>query len=466
MSRKAYFWSAIDSFGIQAVQFVITIALARMIAPSAFGIFAIALAITNLSQVIVDGGFSIALIRRHRVSKNTLYSVFYTNVLVSFFLFLSIYISSGSIGSFFESTLLSEILKISCFTVLISSLSVIPKVILTKRMDFKSQALASFISSLLGGGIAIVMAIQGYGIWALLCQSITFSIANSIILIKLSGWRLQGKMSLKVIRALLLFSGQLLLSSMLDLIYKSLLPMFIGKQYGMSSVGYYNQSTKLSELPAMVITNVTQKVSYPQLCNAKSTAEKVNIFLTTLKISTIIIFPLMAFVSINSKDLVELVLGHNWGQASDILKVIAISFMLYPVHAINLNLLKVFGKGSDFFRLEIIKKIIALMIILGAIVTKSPIDVFFVLIVFMSIFNVYVNGFYTSKLIGVTWIKQFKVLGPNILYTVFASSISLFLTSRIDNSFYSIITSAIAGLTCLIIMCYIFEGKYYAKFIK
>lgn len=404
-------WSAIERLATQAVQLIIMLFLARMLGPHVFGLIGMLAVFIAVSQVFVDSGFSSALIRKTDRTEIDFSTAFYFNVLVSLFCYFILFIGAPYIADFYQQPMLVELTRVLGITVFVNSLSLVQRAKLTIEMDFKTQAKASLTSVAISSLIAVFLAMNGYGVWALVAQTLTMAICNAVLLNVIHPWLPKCSFSLASFKDLFSFGSKLLLSGLLDTIFKNIYQIVIGKQFSAIEVGQFTQANQLSSVPAMTITTIIQRVTYPMMSELQHDESKLEAaYLLTLRLSAVVVFPLMFGLAVIAEPLIDLVLGDNWQQAAILVSILSIGFLLYPIHAINLNLLQVKGRSDLFLKLEVIKKIITSLVLI--ITIPLGIKAICIGVIIQSYLSLWLNTYYTGKLTALSQIKQCKALLP------------------------------------------------------
>lgn len=404
-------WSAIERLATQAVQLIIMLFLARMLGPHVFGLIGMLAVFISVSQVFVDSGFSSALIRKTDRTEADFATAFYFNVFVSLLCYFILFISAPYIADFYQQPMLVELTRVLGITVFVNSLSLVQRAKLTVEMDFKTQAKASLTSVAMSSLIAVLLAMNGYGVWALVAQTLTMAACNTVLLNIIHPWLPKRSFSFESFKDLFGFGSKLLVSGLLDTIFKNIYQIVIGKQFSAIEVGQFTQANQLSSIPAMTMTTIIQRVTYPMMSELQHDESKLeSAYLLTLRLSAVVIFPLMFGLAVVAEPLIDLLLGDEWQKAATLVSILSVGFLLYPIHAINLNLLQVKGRSDLFLKLEIIKKIIITLIL----VITIPLGIKSIClgIIIQSYLSLWLNTYYTGKLTKLSQVKQCKALFP------------------------------------------------------
>lgn len=410
-------WSAVERFSVQAVQFVVTLVMARLLSPTDYGLIGMLTIFIALSQTLIDSGFSQALIRKQDRTEVDNSTVFYFNIVVGFALYVILYASAPFVADFYNEPQLCALMRVVCIGVIINSLAVVQRALLTVKVDFKTQAKASLVAAVVSGIVGISLAFAGLGVWALAVQQLLSLSINTLLLWLLSHWKPIWAYSWKSFRELFSFGSKMLASGILDTTYNNIYQIVIGKVFSASSLGHYTRAHQFATLPSSNITGILQRVSYPVLCQIQDDDERLaHAYRKFLKMSAFVVFPMMTLLAGLSPSLVPMLIGEKWAFCAQLLTIICFSMMWYPIHAINLNLLQVKGRSDLFLRLEIIKKILGVAVL--CISLPFGLVVMCYASIVTSLIALVINTYYTGRLIHVGFWEQMRDLVPTLLMSI------------------------------------------------
>lgn len=455
---KGVVWSSIERFSTQGVQFLIMIIMARLLTPKDYGLIGMLAIFLAVAQSLIDSGFSQALIRKQDRTDVDNSTVFYFNIVVSSALYLILFIAAPFVADFYNQPELTSVMRVVCLGVILNSLAVVQRALLTVRIDFKTQAKASLSAAVISGCIGIVLAYCGFGVWSLVVQQLLNLSVNTLLLWIFSKWRPIAVFSWKSFHELFAFGSKLLASGLLDTLYRNIYPIVIGKLFNASSLGHYTRAHQFSEFPSSNVTGIIQRVTYPILCGIQDETERLEaVYRKFLKLSAFIIFPLMIGLSSVARSFIYIVLGSQWVFCGQLLQIICFAMMWYPIHAINLNLLQVKGRSDLFLRLEIIKKILGITVL--CITAPFGLVVMCYGQIFNSIVALVINTYYTGKLINVGFIRQMKDLFPTILLSLTMFGAILLVNGFIEANMYRLVIGVLVGIIVYASGSYIFKFK-------
>ena len=442
---KGVFWSSIERFSVQGIQFVLGIIMARLLEPSDYGVIGMLAIFLAISQTFIDSGFSNALIRKQDRTETDFSTAFYFNIGVGFFFYLLLFFTSPFIAQFYNTPILEDVTKVIALNLLFNSLVVVHRAKLTLAIDFKNQAKASLIAVILSGTAGLFMAYTGLGVWALAFQSMLNTGMNMVFLWVIVRWKPQKVFSISSFKQLFSYGSKLLLSGLLDTTYKNIYTIVIGKRFLAEDLGCYTRADQFAQFPSSNITGIFQRVTFPILSDIQHDDERLkSVYRQYLRISAFIIFPLMCGLAAVASPFINLILTEKWLGVVPLLQLLCFSFMWYPVHAINLNLLQVKGRSDLFLRLEIIKKCLGV----GILCITIPLGIKAMCAgkIVSSFFALFINTYYTGKIISVGFIKQMRDLFPIFLSAFSMSIVSYTVYNLFTNYILSLFWGIMAGV--------------------
>jgi len=450
-------WSAVNRFAQQGIAFVFNILIARKLMPSDYGAIAMLGIFLALSYTFINSGFANALIRKKDRTENDYNTVFYFNVVISIVCYLILFFSAPAIARFYNLPILTSITRVVALTLLIDAFTAIQTTELTIRIDFKTKARVSVISSLLAGLISLYLAGNGLGVWALVWQQIASSTFGLIFYWFSVKWRPKLIFSWKSFKDMFSYGSKLLASSLLSTIYSNLSTIIVGKVYTSGDLGEYSKAQSFAGFPSSAITSIMQSVTFPVLASIQDQKERLERYYKQfINLSAFVIFPVMIGLAAVARPLITLLLKEQWLGMVPYLQIICLGSMWYPVHAINLNLLQVLGRSDYFLKLEIWKKAIGLVIL----IVTVPIGIIPMCIgqVVSSLIALFINTYYTKRLIGYGFWDQMKNLTHILLHSLVMGAIVLVIVRVLDGVWLQLICGVLAGIA------YYFVGSYLFKF--
>ena len=333
-------WRFAERCGAQIVQFIVQIILARILAPEAYGTIALITVFTTILQVFVDSGLGNALIQKKDADNLDFSTVFYTNLIVCIILYGITFIIAPSIAKFYNDLTLIDLIRVLSITILISGIKNVQQAYISKNFLFKKFFTSTIVGTLVAGIVGIVMALNGFGVWALVAQQVINVSISTIILWLTVKWRPKLEFSFKRLKSLFSYGWKLLVSALIDTLYNDMQQLVIGKKYTASDLAYYN---KAKQFPSLIVTNINTSIDsvlLPTMSNVQDDKDKVkNMTRKSIKTSIFIMAPLMMGLVFTGKNVIELLLTSKWLFCTPYLVIFCITYMFYPVHLITLWLI-------------------------------------------------------------------------------------------------------------------------------
>lgn len=409
-----FIWRFAERCGAQLVTFIVSIVLARILTPSDYGTIALVTVFTTILQVFIDSGLSTALIQKKDADDLDFSSVFYFNFVICIILYLIMFVSAPFIADFYKDSSLVSIVRVISLTLIISGVKGVQQSYVSRHMLFKRFFFSTLGGTIFSAVLGIIMAYAGFGVWAIVFQQLSNNAIDTLILWITVKWRPIKKFSWSRLKNLLSFGWKMLASSLLDTVYNNLRNMIIGKLYTSADLAFYNQGDKF---PKLIVTNINTSIDsvlLPTMSNEQDNHVRVkDMTRRAIKISTYIMAPLMIGLAFCAKPIVQIVLTDKWLPCVPYLQIFCISYLFWPIHTANLNAIKAMGRSDLFLKLEVIKKIIG-MILLLITMNISVMAMAYSLLISGLISQV-INSWPNRYLLKYSYIDQIKDILPNIV---------------------------------------------------
>lgn len=406
-----------EKFSLQAFAFIQGVILARLLMPSDYGLLAMVAIFSGIARIMVDSGFASALIRKQDKTEIDYSTVFDANLIISIVVAFVLFLCSGTIASFYNQPILQEIIWVMCIQIVLNAAITIQGVRLTSELQFKKISIINVISTVVSGLFAIGMAVYGYGVWSLVFPGFLTIIVKAVLFWHFQHWIPGIGFSWKICKELFGFGSKIAASYLLGTIYENIYSIVIGKVFTAKDLGYYTRGLNYSQMPATTITGVLGGVAYPILSEIQQDTERLrNAYIKMIRLAAYVVFPIMLGLAAVAKPLLLLMLTDKWADAIIYLQVSCFALMWYPLHSLNLNLLQVKGRSDLFFKLEIYKKVLGVIIIAATI----PFGILAMCwgSVLSSVLCLVINTYYTGKIIDVGFLKQMLFVAPAFMYSL------------------------------------------------
>lgn len=415
-------WRFLERCGAQAVTFIVSIVLARILNPDMYGTVALVTVFTTIMQVFVDSGMGNALIQKKDADDLDFSSVFYFNMLMCSILYLIMFISAPLIAAFYNKPELVSIVRVLSLILIISGIKNIQQAYVSRNMLFKNFFFATLSGTIVAAIVGITMACLGFGVWAIVAQMLINATIDTLVLWITVKWRPKKMFSLNRLKGLFSFGWKLLVSALIDTVYNDLRQLIIGKLYSSDDLAQYNQGKKF---PQFIVTNINTSIDsvlLPTMSKVQNNTVAVKAMTQrAIKTSSYIMMPFMVGLAVCAEPLVSLILTEKWLPCVPFLRIFCFTFAFYPIHTANLNAIKALGRSDLFLKLEIIKKIVGVIAIISTMWISVEVMAYSLLLT--SVLSQIINSWPNKKLMSYSYLEQFKDILPQILLSLLMGAI-------------------------------------------
>ena len=407
-------WKFAESFGAQLVSFVVSIILARLLDPETFGLIGLVLVVTNILGVFVDSGFSSALIQKKDADDLDFSSVFWCNLAICLAAYALLFFTAPALARFYEAPDLAPVIRVLGLVLIISGFGGVQYAYISRKLTFRKSFVSRMAGVALSALVGIWMAAAGYGVWALVAQQLVSAFVGTVILWFISGWKPSFAFSWERLGTLFDFGWKLLVSSLIHTLYTNLRPLIVGKWYSKADLGLFDRGQRF---PSVLVTNVNNaigSVMFPVMADHQDDVARVrSITRRSISVSSYVIWPMVLGMAGTANVLVPCLLGQQWIGAVPYLIVFCFAFGLEPMQTANLAAMKALGRSDIYFRLELIKKAIAIAIVFIA----APFGVMPLAIsaVVYSVIASVINAWPNRKLLDYSYLQQVRDVLPSFL---------------------------------------------------
>lgn len=413
-TAKSVLWSAIERFSVQGIQFLLSIIIARLVLPSDYGMIAMVFIFLSIAQTLIDSGFSTALIQKQNRSDKDYSTVFYFNLGLGVYLYILLYLGAPFIASFYDLPILTNVTRVIGLNLIFMSLSIIYRAKLTVELDFRKQALVSLVSVIVSGTVGIGFAYKGYGVWALVIQSLLNNFLCTLFLWMLTSHISLNSFSVSSFKQLFSFGSKLLLGSLLNSIYMNLYTLVIGKRYDSTALGYYNRTFTIAQFPSNNLSNIINRALFPIFCQYQKDLNALySMYKKTIQLTTFCVFPLMTILLCYSDSLIYILLGEKWMQSAPILKILCLAYIANPIMILMVEIIYVCGRSDLTLKGEYMKKTVSFILLFSTMPFGLNIMCFGLVV--YSVFDFLIMIYLLKKVLPQATIKEhLKLLTPTL----------------------------------------------------
>ena len=437
-------WSGIERFSAQGAQFLLSILIARLVTPSDYGLIAMLTIFLSVAQQFVDSGFSNAIIQKTDRKEIDYYTVFYFNLIISIIIYAVLFWCSPYIAIFYSEPDLEIVAKWIGLNIILTAFYIVPRTKFVIDLNFKIQTKISFVAVVVSGVVGIVLASYGYGVWALVVQSLLNSLISLSLYWGLSKWKLKFIFSWFSFKTLFSFGYKLLVVGMLHVIFANIYTLIIGRRFAVTDVGYFNRSQTFATFPSVNITSIICRVLYPIQCHVLNDDYLFKRkFIQYLRATIYIVFPLMICLCVLAKPFILVVLNEKWLSISSILSILCIAYMWYPLTALNWQLLTAKGRSDLALKAEIVGKVLSILILL----LTLPFGIMVICygIIIANVVDIIIIIYYARKITGIGYLLELRILYPIVFISLIMSG-GMYVTQFLfANPYLQLIIGVIVG---------------------
>ena len=449
-------WRFMERCGSQLISFVVSVVLARLLAPELYGSIALVTVITSILQVFVDSGMANVLIQKKDTDDLDYSSVFYFNLVFCLVLYLGLFLAAPFIARVYEDSSLVPVIRVLGLTLVVSGVKNVQQAYVSKTMQFRRFFFATLGGTLFSAVVGISMAYMGYGIWALVMQQLLNAAVNTAILWLTVGWKPRLAFSFTRLAGLISYGWKLLVSALLDTVYNKLYQLVVGIVYSSADLAYYN---KADQLPVLVVENINSSIDSVLLpvLSAEQDKRLVVREMTrrAIKMSTYVMMPMMAGLAACAEPLVRLLLTEKWLPCVPYMQIFCVCYAFYPLHTANLNAIKAMGRSDMFLYLELVKKAVGIL----ALVITMYMGVFYMALsrIFTGVLSQLINAFPNKKLLDYPYLEQLKDMAPSILLSALMAAGVYLLTFLGLNDFATLALQLACGVALYVALSLLFR---------
>ncbi len=414
-AASSFLFKLIESVGMQITSFLVSLILANLLLPGDYGVLSMLTVFVAVSQVFVQSGLGTALIQQKDVDDCDASSVLYVSLLIAAALYALLFAAAPWIARYFRMPQLQSALRVLALVLFPGAFISVQSAMVARQMAFRRQMLVSLVSTVLSGAVGVLMAMQGFGYWALVGQQMTNQFAQAVGLMLFINWKPRLLFSFQRVRVLIRFGWKLLVSSLLDTGYMNLRSAVIGKKYTQDMLGLYTRGKQFPELLMNAVNGSIQSVMLPVLSEKQDDLAQMKRWMRRgVMTSSFLVLPMMAGLAAVAEPLITLLLPPAWLPCVPFLQIMAIDFAFYPIHTANLQAINAMGRSDVFLKLEIIKKSYGIAVLAITVFCFDSVYAIAWGAVASTLVSAFVNASPNKKLLGYGYLEQMKDVLPSI----------------------------------------------------
>lgn len=455
-AAKGMAWSAFGTFSTQGISFVIGIILARLLMPADYGLIGMLAIFFAVSQLFVESGFSSALIQKIDRTETDYSTIFYFNLLVSFALYLVLFFTAPLIAQFYNTPELTLLTRVLSLNILISALAIVQQARLKILLDFKTPAIITMISVAISGVLGVTLAYSGYGVWALVVQSLSATGIRTVLLFLFNKWIPKLVFSIFSLKQLFGYSSKLLAAGLVATIVNNLYSILIGKIFSPRDLGYYTRAKQFPELLSTTITSILQGVTFPILASLQNDRDRmVSVYGRLMRITVFFVIPLLTLFALLAEPFIRLFLTEKWMPVVPLIQWLCFARMITPVSALNMNILNAIGRSDLFFKVDISKLPLAIIVM----IITVPLGLKAVVIGHFctTLISFFINTYYPGKIFGYGAMRQIKEMKTVVIATLIMSTSVFGITHFLSGDFIQLLAGSVLGIITYLLSAYLLK---------
>ena len=455
-TAKGVWWSFLEKYSTQGVSFIVTLVMARILDPGEYGLIGMIAIFIALGQVFIDGGFANALIQKKDRTETDYSTVFWINITIGFLSYALLFVFAPLIASFFKYEILKPIIRVYGISLILSSLVAVNKVKLTVDLNFKTQLKISLIAACTSGLAGIVCAKNGFGVWAIVVQVNVAAAMNTILSFVFVRWKPDAVFSKESFRSLFNYGSKLLAAQIISTVYVYLYNLAIGKKYTKHELGLYTKAGLFGQMVSTHLASVMTRVSFPVLSRVQNDDEKlIGAYRKFIGMVAFIVFPVALGVCSVARPLIVSLITDKWLGCVPFIRVLIFAYLCDGITLVNLNLLYVKGKSNTVLKLEILKKSIAIIILL--ITIRYSVLAVCIGQAIYAVIALTLNTRNTRKILNYGLLKQVRDIFPYLIFSLIIMSVGLGLDYLMGNNWIVLGLSLILCPSLYLLLCYVFR---------
>lgn len=464
-------WKFSERISAQAVNFIVSIILARLLLPEDYGIIALVTVFITICDKLVVSGFATSLIQKKDADNLDFSTVFYFSLGMSLVLYGTMFFGAPLIADFYSTydrELLINVIRVMGIQIIVTAINSVQQAYVSRTMQFKKTLWSTLGGTIISAIVGITMAYSGYGVWALVAQYCVNVVTVMVILWIVVRWRPELKFSFSRFKELFAYGWKIFAASIIKVLYNDLRSIVIGKFYSASDLAYYNKGQSFPQLVESNVGGTIESVLFPAISKKQSSKEEMlGILRRAIKTSTYILMPILAGLAAVAEPLIELLLTEKWLQSVPYMQILCFTFMLMPVEMDNLQAIKAMGRSDIALKLEIIKKIVGIALL----VVSIPFGVKAIAISMLvgSIVNAIIDAIPNQKLLGYKFTQQIRDFGPSLVMSLIMFVCAYSISFLEMNTLLMLIIQAVVGVIIYLVLSLITKNenfKYLFSLVK
>lgn len=461
----SFLWKFAERTSVQGISFIVSICLARLLQPSEYGEIALVMVFINIANIIVDGGFNTSLIQAKKADAKDFSTIFYTTLFVAIVSYIILFTAAPMIAKFYDKANLCSVVRVISLCLVAYAINSIQRAYISKNMQFKKLFYSNLLATIGAGAVGIVLAYQGYGIWALVYHYIVSAYLMCFVMLLTLKWRPSLCFSMVSLKKLYGYGWKIFITNFIISLFVNIRSLLIGKFYTPSMLAYFERG---KQFPALIMDNINtsiQTVLFPVFSSKQDERNNMrNMVSRSIKTSSLVIFPLLIGLFSVATPLVNVLLTEKWMFSVPFIRIFCIAYLLMPMQIANIEAIKAMGRSDIFLKMELFKKVLEISIL--AITVFINVYAIAIGVIVYNFICIFINTYPNKKLLGYTSSLLWKDISPSLGASI-AMGVSIYFMQFLPLSNLAVlILQIISGICVYIAICIIFRIESYKYLIK
>ena len=460
-------WKFAEKVGMQLMQFVIQIVLARLLMPEDYGLIGLLTIFINISDVFILQGFTTALIQKQNADEVDFSSVFFANMIMSFIIYIVLFALAPTVAWFYNDTRLTAIMRVLSLNVLFGAFCAVHNAIMQKNIDFKKSFMRNQANIFTQGIVGIALAYAGTGVWAFVFSKLTGTLVGAIVICIAVKWKPQKVFSAERIKGLFSYSSRILGTNLLNTVFNNIHSLIIGKFFVKADLGFYQRGQQMPQVIMTAIDGSLNETLYPTLSAIQNDMTRLKrVLRRSMKTSMFLVLPLLLGMMAVAEPIIQILLTDKWLPCVPYMKLSCIICAFWPLSARG-HALNAIGRSNITFKLSLISRAMMLLFIFVCL----PFGIYSIMLgtIASSFICMWITSYFVRKYIGYTYKEFIMDLFPAVALSLVMYVIVCFI-GTFDITVYLKLAIQIAiGATVYICGAYILKldsFKYILNMLK
>lgn len=453
---SAFGWKFFERISVQGTNFLVTLLLARLLTPSDYGTVSVVTIFIALATTFVQGGFNTALIQKKDVDGNDYLTILVFSEIVAAALYLVIFFTAPFISNIYHTPELSSLLRVMAIVLFPGAFNAVQVAYVTRDLRFKVLTISSFVSALLAAAVGIGLAVAGFGAWALVIQQLVNQTATCFVTYCIVRWIPKGRFSVQSLRRLLPFGAKVFASNFIIALFLDIRSLLIGQIYSSEALGFFNRGKQFPQAVMESVNGTIQTVLLPVYSKKQDSVSSVAKMVSkTVRISSLLLFPMMVGLAAVAEPLVSLLLTDKWLECVPYLQIFAIGYLFQAIQLAIIQAIKAIGDSGTPLKLEIIKKCVEVFFLIVTI--RKGVLIFASSLLICSVISHLLNMFAAKRILNYTVKQQLIDILPATLFSAVMAACVKCVTQLLNGAFVSLAAGIATGVAVYLLLCMLFH---------